>query len=114
MSGNNHDKTNNDTFNLTNEEINYYFGSQLYSQSSNSNNDYQFENIANFQNSNNIQSKVPTQRENKEYSNSSMINGNECLFKCLKNLIIIAKNEIIEEIFAKLKDSREKIIRDIS
>ena len=114
MSGNNHDKTNNDTFNLTNEEINYYFGSQLYSQSSNSNNDYQFENIANFQNSNNIQSKVPTQRENKEYSNSSMINGNECLFNCLKNLIIIAKNEIIEEIFAKLKDTSEKIIREIS
>ena len=105
MSGINPDKIkeNNDTFNISTEEMMNCFGSQIYSQLSNSNNDYQNENVINFQKSNNLQSQVQTQTENIESSINSVINSNDFMnkFNFMINLIYGFKKEM-EERFSKM------------
>ena len=110
MSCNYHDKTkeNNETFNLSKEEMFNCFGSQLYSQSSNSNNDYQIENVVNFQKVYNVQSQAQTQPENKQNSNSSMINGNDSKIDLIINLILSLKNDN-KELKDEIRALKEKI-----
>lgn len=101
MSGNYHDKIkeNNDLTNFSSEDLYHYFGSQLFSQTSNSNNDAQNGNNVNFQKSNNVQSQVQTQTEIKELLNtilSLLINNNN------QNKYIIKEINELKKIIAIL------------
>jgi hypothetical protein len=113
MSCNYHEKTKetNDSFNLSKEEMFNCFGSQLYSQSSNSNNDYQIENVVSFQKANNAQNQAQIHPENKQNLNSSMINGNDSKIDLIINLISKLINDIneIKEIKDEIRAIKDEI-----